>query len=91
MQTDEGDALPEPCEPPPGFAFAALPPTEAALCFTKQSVLSPEADELVGEVGGPLQLECHRLAEGHHPAVCLRWSHQAHQHAVQLLPLVRGR
>ena len=65
MQTDEGDALPEPCEPPPGFAFAALPPTEAALCFTKQSVLSPEADALVGEVGDPLQLECHRLAEGH--------------------------
>ena len=45
---DEGDAPPEPCELPPGFAFAALPPTEAALCFTKQSVLSPEADELVG-------------------------------------------
>ena len=63
MQTDEGDALPEPCEPPPGFAFDALPPTEAALCFTKQSVLSPEADALVGKVGGPLQLECHRLAE----------------------------
>ena len=29
---DEGDAPPEPCELPPGFAFAALPPTEAALC-----------------------------------------------------------
>lgn len=43
---DEDDAPPAPCEPPAGFAFAAAPPTEEALTFSKQPVA--EAEALVG-------------------------------------------
>ena len=46
-EADEADGPAAPREPPPGFAFAASPPTAAALAFSKQA--SPAADALVGQ------------------------------------------
>lgn len=46
-QPDDDDGPAAPREPPPGFAFAASPPTAAALAFSKQASLA--ADALVGQ------------------------------------------
>ena len=45
---DDEDAPPAPREAPDGFAFAATPPTEAALAYSKEPLLLA-ADALVGE------------------------------------------
>ena len=44
---DDEDAPPAPREAPDGFAFAATPPAEAALAYSKEALLA--ADALVGK------------------------------------------